>query len=95
MPILAVPPPQAAVIRPFWNLDESPCAHGIEGQQIQHQFDEVSKHWLMHFGGAASTAFNEDAPYRNVPFERVGMRRVRYRAAKALPVMRIDFDDEE
>jgi hypothetical protein len=99
MPVL-IPhfPPQAAEIRPFWELEESAVAQGLEGQQVREQIEIVGKHWreqsLDALVASDTDLLDELSDYRHPPFEKVGTRLVRYVRITDLQPRKIDFDED-
>jgi hypothetical protein len=99
MPLLTAPPPAAAEVRPFWEVDDLAFLQGDEGQQVRLEIELVGQHWREQALGSLQSEptdlIDELQQYRHVPFERVGTRRVRFRAAKPLLPRRLTFDDDE
>jgi len=95
MPVLC-PQPVAAEVRSLYELEESPFAQGGEAQLLFTQFDEVRRHWLDHAAQPVPSPEDDDLlPYRHVPFEVVGTRRVRYKEAGPLKPRRFSIEEDD
>jgi hypothetical protein len=83
MPAL-IPPstPQAAEVRPLWDVEETAVSQGREGRQVREQLQDVTQHWRQQSLAAPVFDAGElaDLPseYRHPPFAKIGTVRVRF-----------------
>lgn len=100
MPILTVvPPPQTVEVRSLWETEETAVSQGPEGQLLRQQIENVSQHWRQQSSAVmvtGSTDLQEQlSRYQHPPFERVGLRRVRYIGIRDLKPRRIQCHIDE
>jgi hypothetical protein len=100
MPFISPPcPPQAAEIRPFWELEDSPIAQGLEGRQVREQIEIISKHWQEQSLDALvetdAELLDELNNYRHPPFENLGTIRVRFTKISDLEPRKFVFDEDD
>lgn len=98
MPIL-VPtiPPQAAEVRPYWEMETPAIAQGNEAEQMQLQFDILKAHWTERSPDADLQTDLLDAfdDFGQLPFERVGTVRMRFTEVRDLAPREIDWNIDE
>ena len=94
MPVL-LPPPSVAEIRYLSGPEEIAYGHGEAARLVKRNIKAVRKQWRDHAEQPEAEEEDDLMPYRHVPFEVVGTRKVRYTAGEPLRPRRIVWDDED